>query len=262
MQSERSKKGLHAALIMDGNGRWAQARGLPRTAGHLAGVSAVRRVVEAAPAHGIEVLTLYAFSSDNWKRPGPEVHALMRLLERYLRTELASCVRQGVRLEVLGRRDRLPARVVESIARAECATAAGTTLRLRLAIDYSSRDAIVQAAMKVAERGLSMNECPRAAIMERLATHADRSASDVDLLIRTGGEQRLSDFLLWECAYAELYFTETAWPDFDAVALTAAMAEFHRRQRRFGGLVGSVPVLDQAKAVALRDDPSVVRRVG
>jgi undecaprenyl diphosphate synthase len=225
---------LSVAIIMDGNGRWAQARGLPRTAGHGAGVAAVRRVVEAAPSQGIGVLTLYAFSSDNWKRPGPEVRALMRLLESYLRTELASCVKQGVRVEVLGRRDRLPERVREAIAEAERATAHGTVLRLRIAVDYSSRDAIVRAAE---HRPRSREELARC-----LAPETDRPAPDVDLLIRTGGEQRLSDFLLWESAYAELYFTELAWPDFDVRALAAAVAELGRRQRRFGGL----PTLEAA----------------
>ena len=220
--------GLHVAIIMDGNGRWAHARGLPRGAGHQAGATAVRRVVEAAPSQGIDVLTLYAFSSDNWKRPGPEVHALMWLLENYLRSEVALCVEQGVRLEAVGRRDRLPKRVVDAITTAERTTARGSVLRLRLAIDYSSRDAIVQAA---ADRPRN-----RAELARRLEPGSKRPAPDVDLLIRTGGEQRLSDFLLWESAYAELYFTETAWPDFDGDALAAAVAEFHRRQRRFGGL--------------------------
>ena len=219
---------LHVAIIMDGNGRWAQARGLPLTAGHAAGVSTVRHVVRAAPSQGIGVLTLYAFSSDNWKRPGPEVRALLRLLETYLRDELASCLEQGVRVEVLGRRDRLPARVAEAIAAAERATAAGTVLRLRIAIDYSSRDALGRAA---AHAPRSREELAR-----RLEPDCDRPAPDVDLLVRTGGEQRLSDFLLWESAYAELYFTEVAWPDFDPAALAAAVAEFGRRQRRFGGL--------------------------
>jgi undecaprenyl diphosphate synthase len=212
---------MHVAIIMDGNGRWAQARGLPRTAGHRAGATAVRRVVEAAPAQGIGVLTLYAFSSDNWKRPGAEVGALMRLLERFLRTETAACVEQGVRVEVIGRRDRLPLRVQDAIAAAERATASGTVLHLRLAIDYSSRDAIVRAA----------SHAPRS--RADLSRHL---VQDVDLLIRTGGEQRLSDFLLWESAYAELYFTDVAWPDFDSGALAAAVAEFERRQRRFGGI--------------------------
>jgi undecaprenyl diphosphate synthase len=221
---------LHVAVIMDGNGRWANARGLPRSAGHRAGVAAVRRAVKAAPSHGINVLTLYAFSSDNWKRPGPEVRALLWLFECYLRREVATCVAEGVRIEVLGRRDRLPAGVAEAISTAERTTAEGTRLRLRLAIDYSSRDAIVQAAA----------HCPRSRgeFAWHLAPACDRPVPDVDLLIRTGGEKRLSDFLLWECAYAELFFTDTAWPDFDGSALGAAVAEFCRRQRRFGGLPG------------------------
>ncbi|HTE05897.1 MAG TPA: di-trans,poly-cis-decaprenylcistransferase [Planctomycetota bacterium] len=223
-----SRGGKHVAIIMDGNGRWAQARGLPRVAGHRAGAMAVRRVVGAAPSQGIGVLTLYAFSSDNWKRPGPEVGALLWLLESYLRTEVASCVERGVRVEVLGRRDRLPARVRDAIARAERATAAGTVLRLRLAIDYSSRDAIVQAA--------AHGPRSRAELARGLEPPCECPAPDVELLIRTGGEQRLSDFLLWESAYAELYFTEVAWPDFSGESLAVAVAEFGRRQRRFGGL--------------------------
>jgi len=199
----------HTAIIMDGNGRWAQARGLPRTAGHRAGASAVRRTIETAPSLGITALTLYAFSADNWQRPRAEVQSLLRLLRTYLRNETSRCIEQGVRLEVIGRRDRLPPALRAAIAAAERATSGGRTLDLRLAIDYSSRDAI--------ERG----EAPLPA---------------VDLLIRTGGEQRLSDFLLRECAYAELYFTSCAWPDFDAAALAAAVAEFGRRQRRFGAL--------------------------
>ena len=224
--------GLHVAIIMDGNGRWAEARGLPRSAGHHAGTAAVRRVVEAAASQRIGVLTLYAFSSDNWKRPRPEVRALLRLLESYLRTEVASCVEQGVRVEMLGRRDRLPAHVRDAIVAAERTTAAGTVLRLRLAIDYSSRDAIVRAAAHAPRS--------RAELAQHLDLASDRPVPDVDLLIRTGGDQRLSDFLLWESAYAELYFTDVAWPDFDGVSLAAAVAEFGRRQRRFGGLK-SVP---------------------
>lgn len=223
--------GLHVAIIMDGNGRWAQNRGLPRSAGHRAGATAVRRVVETAPQQGVEVLTLYAFSSDNWKRPAPEVHALLRLLENYLRRELDSCVENGVSVEVLGRRDRLPARVREAIEAAERSTAAGRALRLRLAIDYSSREAIMRAA--------AHGPCNREELARGLEPIAERRVPDVDLLIRTGGEQRLSDFLLWESAYAELYFTDVAWPDFDGGSLAAAVEEFSRRQRRFGG-VGSV----------------------
>ena len=219
--TSNSRGGIHVAIIMDGNGRWANARGLPRTAGHREGATAVRRVVEAAPGQGIGTLTLYAFSADNWKRPAGEVTTLMRLLERFLRSESASCVEQGVRIEVIGRRDRLATRVQDAIAAAERATAGGTVLRLRLAIDYSYLDAIVRAA----------SQAPRN--REELARHM---GPDIDLLIRTGGEQRLSDFLLWESAYAELYFTSLAWPDFDGAALADAVAEFGRRQRRFGGL--------------------------
>lgn len=221
-------EGIHVAIIMDGNGRWAEARGLPRTAGHRAGATAVRRVVEAAPSHGISVLTLYAFSSDNWKRPRAEVRALLRLLERFLRAELATCVEHGVRIEVVGRRDRLPASAQDAIAHAERATAACRVLRLRLAIDYSSRDAIVHAAAHAPRT--------RAELSLHLHPATDLAVPDVDLLIRTGGEQRLSDFLLWESAYAELYFTTIAWPDFGGEALAAAVAELGRRQRRFGGV--------------------------
>ena len=199
----------HTAIIMDGNGRWAQARGLPRTAGHRAGATAVRRVIEAAPSLGINALTLYAFSADNWQRPRAEVQSLLRLLRTYLRDESARCVTEGVRLEVVGRRDRLSPALRAAIAAAERLTLNGRTLHVRLAIDYSAREAIARG---------------------------DAPLPDVDLLIRTGGEQRLSDFLLRECAYAELYFTTCAWPDFDGAALAAAVAEFSRRQRRFGGI--------------------------
>ena len=199
---------LHVAIVMDGNGRWATRRGWPRTAGHRAGAEAVRRVVEAAPGLGIGALTLFAFSADNWKRPPSEVAALLRLFARYLRSETPRLVANGVRLAVIGRRDRLPGPLVAAIAAAERATGGGTTLELRLAVDYSGRAAIRAGAI----------------------------LPDVDLLIRTGGEQRLSDFLLWECAYAELRFTGTMWPDFDAPELAQAVRDFHARERRFGGL--------------------------
>jgi undecaprenyl diphosphate synthase len=199
---------LHVAIIMDGNGRWASRRGLSRGAGHRVGAEAVRRVVEAAPDLGIGALTLFAFSADNWKRPAGEVSTLMRLFARHLRTETPRCVQNGVALRVVGRRDRLPGPLVDTIERSEAATAAGQRLELRLAVDYSARAAI--------ERGQLL--------------------PDVDLVIRTGGEQRLSDFLLWESAYAELYFTATMWPDFGADDLSAALTWFHARERRFGGL--------------------------
>ena len=222
---------MHAAIIMDGNGRWAERRGLPRTAGHRAGAKAVRRIVESATAGDIDILTLYAFSSDNWSRPSGEISSLLRLLKRYLVSETARCLDNGVRRSVIGRRDRLSRDLVNTIEHTERITAHGSKLHLRLAIDYSARAAIVGAASRV--RG----GC-RAEDFERhlaAAMHAD-VGPPVDLLIRTGGERRLSDFLLWECAYAELVFTDTFWPDFDEQALDAALGEFARRDRRFGGL--------------------------
>jgi undecaprenyl diphosphate synthase len=213
---------LHAGIIMDGNGRWARARGLPRGAGHRAGVEAVRRVVEAAPEAGVGILTLFAFSSDNWRRPREEVETLMRLLADYLQKETERCVENGVRLEMIGRRDRLDAGLCAAIARAEAATAGGTRLWLRMAVDYSGRDAILAAARRVME--LSRESLEGAL------------GPPVDLLIRTGGERRLSDFLLWECAYAELVFSRRMWPDFGAEDLAAAVREFRGRERRFGGV--------------------------
>lgn len=222
------RPGLHAAIIMDGNGRWATQRGLPRAAGHRTGVEAIRRTAEAAPAHGIDTLTLFAFASDNWKRPEQEVGALMRLLRSYLRSETARLARTGTRLTVIGRRDRLPVGIPEAIEKAEAATAAGTKLSLRIAVDYSSRDAILAAAMRLGDAAPTRDNFGR-------LLNADGSR-DVDLLIRTGGEKRLSDFLLWEAAYAELHFTDRMWPDFGDADLAAAMADFARRDRRFGAL--------------------------
>jgi undecaprenyl diphosphate synthase len=216
---------LHAGIIMDGNGRWATARGLPRIAGHRAGASAARRTIEACPELGIGVLTLYAFSSDNWRRPPEEVAALMELMARYLAKETGRCVKNGVRLEVIGRRDRLAPELVEAVHKAEAATAGGGRLRLRVAVDYSAREMIVRAAAATGGNG----GLSRAAIARQLGP-------DVDLLIRTGGEQRLSDFLLWECAYAELIFSPRMWPDFGPADLECAVREFRGRERRFGGL--------------------------
>jgi undecaprenyl diphosphate synthase len=224
---------MHVAIIMDGNGRWATARGLPRTAGHVRGADAVRRAVEAAPALGIHTLTLYAFSGDNWKRPPAEVQTLLRLFARHLRSETPTLAARGVRLCVIGRRDRLPAALTAAIARAERRTAGGQALDLRIAIDYSARDAIVRAAARLAP-----GETDRAAFARHLAEACGADGvPDVDLVVRTGGERRLSDFLLWECAYAELYFTPRAWPDFGGDDLAAAVADFRGRARRFGGLV-------------------------
>ena len=233
MQSNLSAKLahlLHVGIIMDGNGRWATRRGLSRLRGHEAGVEAIRRVVEAAPDQGVGTLTLYAFSTDNWRRPKAEVTALMTLLRFYLGNEVESLVKNGVRLTVIGRRDRLPDGIAAAIARAEAATSRGETLNLRIAIDYSARDAILSAAARLA--GVSE---PTRELFSQLVT-GEAGLRDVDLIIRTSGEKRLSDFLLWEGAYAELYFTERMWPEFDGEALAEALVSFQRRERRFGGL--------------------------
>ncbi len=227
MQSSLLKcDGLHVAIIMDGNGRWAQRRGRPRTAGHEAGAQALRRTIEAAPAAGVGTLTVFAFSADNWRRPAVEIDALMVLLSTYLARETRRLADAGVRLEVIGRRDRLADGLIVAIERAEAVTTAGNKLHLRIALDYSGRDAIVMAAARC---GLTLTR-------EKFARALCGAAPDVDLLIRTGGEQRLSDFLLWDCAYAELMFSELMWPDFDGAALDAAVTAFRGRARRFGGL--------------------------
>jgi undecaprenyl diphosphate synthase len=227
--------GLHVAIIMDGNGRWAARRGLPRVAGHRAGVAAARRTVEHAPQLGIGCLTLYAFSSDNWRRPADEVRSIFRLLRAYLRLECESLRERGARLEVIGRRDRLPLLLRNEIERVECATGGGRELRLRVAIDYSSRDAITRAAF-AATAPPRTSEASEESLKRLLARSLTAECGDVDLLIRTGGEKRLSDFLLWESAYAELVFTDRMWPDFNECDLATALVEFRRRERRFGGV--------------------------
>ena len=210
---------LHVAIIMDGNGRWAVDLGLPRILGHRAGAEALRRVVEAAPDLGVSTLTAYAFSSDNWQRPPEEVEGLMELLASYLEDETPRMVADGVRLSVIGRRDRLPARLLEAIRIAEAMTMQGPRIHLRLAIDYSAREAILQASR------LAGGHATRESFEELLGRE-----KPVDLLIRTGGEQRLSDFLLWECAYAELVFSRVMWPEYGAMDLRVALAamEFGR----------------------------------
>ena|SRR5437773_838106 len=232
-----SQHALHVAIVMDGNGRWAAARGLPRLAGHHSGVRAARRVVEAAPALGVDTLTLFAFSSDNWKRPRAEVEGLMSLLGSFLRRHGTGLAARGVRLSLIGRRDRLPASLREAAAGAEAATARARRLHLRLAIDYSARDMILRALVR--KRGVAALD--REAFSLRLgAVYGGSGAPDVDLLIRTGGEQRLSDFLLWESAYAELCFLPRMWPDFGPADLAAAIHHFHTRERRFGSLPGAL----------------------
>ena len=235
MRSEGVPRALHAAIIMDGNGRWATQRGRPRLAGHHRGVEAIRRTAEACPDLGIGTLTLYAFSADNWQRPADEVGGLMRILRSYLRNETQRLARTGTRLSVVGRRDRLPDGIPEAITAAEAATAAGTRLHLRICVDYSARDAILAAAQRLQGADALTRETFGALV----AGPMHGSPVEVDLLIRTGGEQRLSDFMLWEAAYAELHFTERMWPDFGPEDLAEAMADFHRRERRFGGLKAS-----------------------
>ena len=230
--------GIHVGIIMDGNGRWANARGWPRVAGHRAGARSVRKVIEAAPDLGIGTLTLYAFSTDNWKRPRLEVTALMQLFSEYLQKEVAELAEKGVKLRVIGRRDRLNKSLVREIEIAERATAGGKRLLLRLAVDYSAREVLLRAATRAAAEAVA-NGAAENVSREDFQRHiADamgaEAACDLDLLIRAGGEQRISDFLLWEAAYAEFVFTPRMWPDFDGAELAAAVAEFHRRDRRFG----------------------------
>src|SRR5229473_339683 len=227
---------LHVAIISDGNGRWATARGLPRSAVHRAGAETARRVIEAAPRLGIHTLTLFALSSANWKRPAAEVSGILRLLHEYLLTETAHCVEEGVRLSMIGRRDRLPATLRQAIADSEAATAHGTRLHLRLAIDYSAREAIFHAAC----RFYKVTELSPESFSRVLAEVLRGGSTEVDLLIRTGGEQRLSDFLLWECAFAELVFTQKRWPDFTAADLEAAVKEFGQRERTRGALPDAI----------------------
>jgi undecaprenyl diphosphate synthase len=229
--SQAPDQGIHVAIIMDGNGRWARGRSLPRAAGHHAGVDAIRRVVEAAPGLGIGTLSLFAFSSDNWARPAEEVQILMGLFGRFLRAEAGPLRAHDVRLSVIGRRDRLPSEVVSAVSFAEALTAPGSRLHLRVAVDYSSRDAILDAA-----RLGRLDHPTRESFASRLGAAQGGPAPDVDLLIRTGGEQRLSDFLLWESAYAEFLFVPRMWPDFHGDDLAAAVAEFRGRDRRFGAL--------------------------
>lgn len=230
----RDPDALHVALIMDGNGRWAARRGLSRAAGHLAGVDTVRRVVESAPSLGIGTLTLYAFSADNWRRPAEEVQTLMKLFERHLDAEIDRFRANDVRLNVIGRRDRLEPKLLRAVKGAERATATGSRLLVRVAIDYSSRWAIAEAVRHFPTAGHAQQHD-----FERELLIASNSVPDVpavDLLIRTSGEQRLSDFLLWECAYAELHFTPVLWPDFQRSDLEGAVRDFQARERRFGGL--------------------------
>lgn len=233
MKQSTSHRKIHAAIILDGNGRWATQKGLPRIAGHRSGAQAVRRIVEDAPDCGVGILTLYAFSSDNWKRPQYEVNALMKLFGDYLRSETARCVANDVRLSIIGRRDRLSNNLLRQVENAEAETRNGEKLHLRVALDYSGRDMLVYAASQLQASGENIT---RESIAQYLAGTCTEPVPDVDLLIRTGGEQRLSDFQLWECAYAEFVFLAKMWPDFCKQDLLTAVQDFASRDRRFGGI--------------------------
>src|ERR1700682_3967423 len=222
---------LHVAIISDGNGRWATARGLPRAAGHRGGAEAARRAIEAAPECGIHTLTLFTLSSANWQRPAAEINAILQLLHEYLLAETTHRVEEGVRVSVIGRRDRWPPALRQAILNSEAASARGTRLHLRLAIDYSAREAIYLAAC----RFYKVTELSCEAFGKILVDFRSGSP-DVDLLICTGGEQRLSDFLLWECAFAEFVFLQKRWPDFTASDLHMAVQEFSSRERTRGTL--------------------------
>jgi undecaprenyl diphosphate synthase len=224
---------MHVAIIMDGNGRWATQRGLPRTAGHAEGAKAVRTAVEAAARAGVDTLTMYAFSAANWARPAAEVTALMRLFGQYLFTETRRCVEQSIRLNVIGRRDRLSESLLRSIEQCERMSAGCSGMHLRIAVDYSSQYSIVQAARRAAGEELDAEDFRR---LLHEVDHCAYPSGEVDLLIRTGSERRLSDFLLWECAYAELHFADCLWPDFDERRFRQALEDFSGRQRRFGAL--------------------------
>ncbi|MEN3747835.1 isoprenyl transferase [Sphingomonas sp. HF-S3] len=227
----------HVAIIMDGNGRWAKKRLLPRIAGHKQGVEAVRRVSRAARVMGIEVLTLYAFSSENWRRPAEEVSDLMGLLRRFLKREVEELISENVRLKVIGGWQALPADLVEMIREVMARTASNTGPMLVIALNYGSQAEIVAATRRLAERvaagELTADRIDEAMFESELATH---DLPPLDLMIRTSGEQRLSNFLLWQAAYAELLFVDALWPDFNAETLADAIDQFGRRQRRFGGL--------------------------
>ena len=244
LQHRTPAKPLHVGIIMDGNGRWGERRGLTRTEGHRAGVDAVRRVVTTAPTLNIDTLTMFAFSSDNWKRPKAEVDGMMQLIEHYMAMEAQPFADAGIRLNVIGRRDRLPDTTVKAIERIEAITAGGTVLNARLAIDFSGRHALLEAAAQAFWRG------PLTPITLSNALAAGSGYRDIDLLIRTSGEQRLSDFLLWESAYAELWFTDILWPDFTGDDLQQAVHAFMTRNRRFGSVPDISPAVTTQQTCA------------
>lgn len=224
-----NNKDLHLAIIMDGNGRWAQKQGWPRSFGHSEGAKTARKTVEYAARCGVGCLTLFVFSCDNWSRPADEVRQILRLLTKHLLREIDTCLSNGIRLSVIGRRDRLPKPLVQAIETAERRTRTQTAMHLRLAVDFSSRDAIARAA----QQSTTTNSFQRLLSKE---VHSVCDIPSVDILVRTGGERRLSDFLLWECAYAELFFLDKFWPEFASTDLDNVLEDFLSRERRYGGL--------------------------
>jgi undecaprenyl diphosphate synthase len=223
----------HVAIIMDGNGRWAKERGLPRAAGHRAGAENIRRVIERFQDHGIEYLTVYAFSTENWRRPPTEVNAIIRLLDRFIRRELENLDQNGVRLQHLGHIETLPELLQSRVRNAIERTAGNDRLVLNICFSYGGRDELVMAVRRLIGEGVDADEVDEAAIAARLFTGG---MPDPDMVIRTGGDTRISNFLLWQCAYSELYFTNAYWPDFGREDIDIALAEYGRRKRRFGGL--------------------------
>ncbi len=230
----------HVAIIMDGNGRWAQGRGLPRIEGHRRGVASVRRITEHAASLGVEQLTLYCLSSENWRRPSHELDFLMHLLEQYMIEERALLMRQRIRVAVIGRRDGLPESTLAELDRTVTMTAANDGMRLCLAVNYGARAEITEAARRLAREAREGTVDPEAIDEEAIAARLDTAGMpDPDLLVRTAGEMRVSNFLLWQISYAELWVTETLWPDFEESDLDAAIAAYAARTRRFGGLPAS-----------------------
>ncbi len=224
----------HVAIIMDGNGRWAQQRGLPRAAGHRAGSENIRRIIERFSDHGVQYLTLYAFSTENWSRPQSEVQALIKLLSRFIKRELDNLHKNGVRLQLLGHIESLPEWLQDQVQDAVDLTAANTRLTLNLCFSYGGRDDIVGAIREIVASGIPEEHITEEVVAEFLST---AGSPDPDLLIRTAGDLRISNFLLWQCAYAELYFTDTFWPDFGREDIDIALAEYGRRKRKFGSLL-------------------------
>jgi len=228
----------HVAIIMDGNGRWAAARGLPRGEGHRRGVEALRKTVRAAGELGISILTIFSFSAENWTRPASEIHDLMGLLRRFIRNDLAELHQSRVKVRVIGERDDLDPEIRRLLEEAEALTKNNDRLTLVVAFNYGARQEIARAAARIAAEVKAGHIDPSEVTADLIGQNLDApDLPDLDLLIRTSGEQRLSNFLLWQAAYSELVFVPTYWPDFDRAALEGAIAEYHRRERRFGGLI-------------------------